>query len=140
MRTIRRLIEAKKAQREENGEAGFSLIELIIVVVILGILVAIAIPVFNGVQATARKGAAQTAASDGATAVAAAIAQGGGQAAIDAAITNALDKNSKGNITVTNEKSASDVEGVCVKALDSTDPAAVWFAGPAALKNGSACS
>ena len=67
MLTIRRLIEAKKAEREENGEAGFSLIELIIVVVILGILVAIAIPIFSNIQDQARLNATKAAASNAAT-------------------------------------------------------------------------
>lgn len=74
MRTIRRLIEAKKVEREENGEAGFSLIELIIVVVILGILVAVAFPIIGGIQASAEKAAANAAASNLATEMAADIA------------------------------------------------------------------
>jgi prepilin-type N-terminal cleavage/methylation domain-containing protein len=77
MRTIRRLIEAKKAQREENGEAGFSLIELIIVIVILGILVAVAFPIIGGIQAAAEKSAANAAASNLATEIAADIAETG---------------------------------------------------------------
>jgi len=75
MLTIRRALEAKKAARENGEEAGFSLIELIIVVVILGILVAIAIPIFLNIQQQARDNAAQAVAATGATQAAAQIAQ-----------------------------------------------------------------
>lgn len=72
--TIRNYIQAEKIRREENGEAGFSLIELIVVVVILGILAAVAIPVFLGLQAQAAQSAQDAVAANAATQYAAAIA------------------------------------------------------------------
>ena len=75
MRTIKQYLEAAKA-RKENGEEGFSLVELIVVVVILGILAAIAIPIFNGIQASARQSATDAAAANAVSEMAAAIAKG----------------------------------------------------------------
>ncbi|MCA0250943.1 MAG: prepilin-type N-terminal cleavage/methylation domain-containing protein [Actinobacteria bacterium] len=70
--TITRYIEALKKRRA--SDEGFSLIELIVVVAILGILVAIAIPVFTGLQAQALTNSTKAAAANAATQVASAIA------------------------------------------------------------------
>lgn len=111
MRTfIKNYIDAKKRQKlDETGEEGFSLIELIIVVVILGILVAIAIPVFLGIQSTAEDNALKTAAANGATAAASAIVAKQDVAAAAASA-------GSGEITVKNVGSTSDVSKVCATA------------------------
>lgn len=72
---VRNYIQAEKARREESGEAGFSLIELIVVVVILGILAAVAIPVFLGLQAQADQSAQDSIAANAASQAASDFAQ-----------------------------------------------------------------
>ena len=99
---IKNYLEAEKTRREEEGEKGFSLIELIIVVVILGILVAIAVPVFLGLQAQAEQSAQDTIAANAATQAAAAMAKTGYTSAsgVGASFFDNLDNNNKYTIAI----------------------------------------
>jgi type IV pilus assembly protein PilA len=54
------IIAKLRARRDGNGEDGFTLIELMVVVLIIAILIAIAIPTFLGAQNKAKDRAAQS--------------------------------------------------------------------------------
>jgi type IV pilus assembly protein PilA len=136
MRTfIKNYIDAKKRQKlEETGEEGFSLIELIIVVVILGILVAVAIPILLNIQGVARDNAVKAAAANGAVAAATVLANPTGTVLL--AETNAA-KAGTTPIVVDMTSTGTDVATVCVIAYDPNAP--TYKDAGSAAKSGPGC-
>ncbi len=116
--SIKNYMDALKKQREERGEdaEGFSLIELIVVVVILGILAAVAIPVFLGLQERAEGEARQAVAANGATQVAAHIASDSDEA-LD--LTNLED----GDTYVITVADPTSLDEFCVTVTEGADTA-----------------
>ena len=107
---VRNYIQAEKARREESGEAGFSLIELIVVVVILGILAAVAIPVFLNIQGQAKDSAVESITANAASQAAAAFAQD--KTVAQASDFSNLTANTDPAVTLT--LTGTDVDTVCV--------------------------
>jgi type IV pilus assembly protein PilA len=120
--TIARIVSEMR-RRRNHDEGGFSLIELIVVVAILGILVAIAVPVFGNIQATARLNAVKAVAANGATQATAQLANG------DAA-TLIASGDAKIVVAWNSGAAPTAISAVCVKATYTGDTAATATSGP----------
>ncbi len=64
---MQHMIASKIAARRRDGEEGFTLIELMVVVLIIAILIAIAIPTFLGARSRAQDRASQSSLRNGLT-------------------------------------------------------------------------
>lgn len=117
--TISRYLQTLKQRR--SGDEGFSLIELIVVVAVLGVLVAIAVPVFLNIQQQAKDNALATVVANGATQAASAYAQFPDAAAATAAGAKyPTDATFFDNLTAdTNPKAALTITATAKKELDT---------------------
>ncbi len=123
-----------KRIRRENGQGGFTLIELLVVIVIIGILLAIAVPSYLNFRQRAQDSAAQANVRAAVPSVEAYFADNGTYATMTLAGLQAIDPSVQ--VAIIGTPSATSY---CIRDTDATAPN-YYKRGPAGAITSTACT
>ncbi|MGH9103310.1 MAG: type IV pilin protein [Acidimicrobiales bacterium] len=115
LEALHNMVVALRRRHEENGEGGFTLIELMVVVLIIAILMAIAIPTFLGARSRANDTAAQADLRNALTAEQAAYSGGSQSYAV------ASNLSSEGNLSFVTSAGDATKNTVAVTTSDGSN-------------------
>jgi type IV pilus assembly protein PilA len=111
---------SKLQKRLRSEEKGFTLIELLVVLVIIGILLAIAVPSYLGFKTRAEKSAAQANVRSAIPAAEAYYSDNGNYTSMNLAALKLIDQGISSSLTVTGGASTytlSETKGTCVASV-----------------------